>query len=170
MTRIAGGRALSEFVISLLLLVTFGVWEHLFAKHPIMPMKIFKAPSFLPLVTVVLLSYMSFGNLQCSICQDFIYTAAQIFASNSVSQRDQGIAGSLIGALNLYGCSLGIGFGSTVEAYVHIRTGDVLFGYRASLYFGIALVAIAILLDALLVRVKKDERQGWGVTEESHDI
>ncbi|KAE8358512.1 hypothetical protein BDV27DRAFT_163510 [Aspergillus caelatus] len=147
-----------------------------------MPMKIFKAPSFLPLVIVVLLSYMSFGNLQwymvlwqqdireCSICPDFIYTAAQIVASNSVSQRDQGIAGSLIRALNLYGCSLGIGFGSTVEAYVHIKTGDVLFGYRASLYFGIALVAIAILLDALLVRVKKDERQGWGVTEESHDI
>ncbi|KAE8323847.1 MFS general substrate transporter [Aspergillus sergii] len=245
-------------VVAMLVLITFGAWEHLFARHPIMPMKIFKAPSFLPLVVVVLLSYMSFGNLQwymvlwqqdvrgwsvlqfslgwtpfaiagtlgaglaawlipriaaqwiiaigavstlisnvlvvtmpaqqiywaqifpatilISFCPDFIYTAAQIVASNSVSHRDQGIAGSLIGALNLYGCSLGIGFGSTVEAYIQGKGGDVLFGYRAALYFGIALAAIAIMLDVFLVRVGKDERQGWDedVAEEtlgrhSHD-
>lgn len=55
---------IAVLAVALLLLITFGAWEHLFARHPIMPMKIFKAPSFLPLVVVVLLSYMSFGNLQ----------------------------------------------------------------------------------------------------------
>ncbi|KAL3252643.1 hypothetical protein ABHI18_009973 [Aspergillus niger] len=246
----SSGYEIAILVISILFLVAFWFWEHRFAKHPIMPMKIFKAPSFLPLVLVVLLSYMSFGNLQwymvlwqqdirgwsvlqfslgwtpfaivgtlgaglaawliprvaaqwiiaigavatlisnilivtmpakqnywaqvfpatilISFCPDFIYTAAQIVASNSVSYRDQGIAGSLIGALNLYGCSLGIGFGSTVEAYVRREKGDILFGYRASLYFGIALVAFAILLNAILVRVKKDERQGWDDPEDTH--
>ena len=36
-----------------------------------------------------------------SFCPYFIYTAAQIVACNSVGSKDQGVAGSLIGTLQL---------------------------------------------------------------------
>jgi hypothetical protein len=38
-----------------------------------------------------------------------VYVAAQVIASNSVGKHEQGIAGSLIGTLDLYGNSLGLG-------------------------------------------------------------
>ena len=41
----------------------FGLWESKLARVPIMPLGIWKAPSFLPLIVVVLLSFMSFGTL-----------------------------------------------------------------------------------------------------------
>jgi hypothetical protein len=55
---------------------------------------------------------------------DFIFTAAQIIASNSVSRNQQGIAGSLIGTLMTYGMSTGVGFGGTVETYTN-RGGQI---------------------------------------------
>lgn len=48
---------------------------------------------------------------------DFIYTAAQIIASNSVKREQQGIADSLIGTIVTYGQSIGLGFAGTVEKY-----------------------------------------------------
>lgn len=48
---------------------------------------------------------------------DFIFTAAQIIASNSVKREQQGIADSLIGTIVTYGQSIGLGFAGTVEKY-----------------------------------------------------
>lgn len=175
---------IAMIVVSVVLIGMFGFWELKFAKIPIMPLTIWKAPSFLPLVLVVLLSFMSFGTLLwymiawqqevrdwdvlqfgigwipfgicgtigaisagwliprlagqwilaigalavlipnlllatmpdhqtywaamfvatiiMGFCPDFIYTAAQIIASNSVRRSQQGTAASLIGLLNLY--------------------------------------------------------------------
>ena len=225
----------------------FLAWEHKFAKEPIMPLAIFKTPTFNALVFVVLLSYMSFGislwymvawqqlirgwsvlqltagwspfaitataavglaawliprlaaqwimaigisavllsnlllatmpRLQTywaqtfpaivlgSICPDFVYVAAQIIASNSVSRRDQGIAGSLIGTLNLYGGSLGLGFAGTIETELSKRSSEAssssLLPYRAVLYFGFGLAVASLSLDLISVRVPKDVREGW---------
>ncbi|RSL89511.1 hypothetical protein CDV31_015852, partial [Fusarium ambrosium] len=50
-----------------------------------------------------------------AFCPDFVYVAAQIVASNSVKRGQQGVAASLIGTLNLYGTSLGLGFAGTIE-------------------------------------------------------
>uniref|UniRef100_A0A8H7NHS9 Major facilitator superfamily (MFS) profile domain-containing protein n=1 Tax=Bionectria ochroleuca TaxID=29856 RepID=A0A8H7NHS9_BIOOC len=52
-----------------------------------------------------------------AFCPDFIFTAAQIIASNSVKRHQQGIAGSLIGTIITYGQSIGLGFAGTVERY-----------------------------------------------------
>lgn len=96
-----------------------------------------------------------------SFCPDFVYTAGQIIASNSVRRNQQGIAGSVIGTLNLYGNSLGLGFASTIEAQIARRSGSQIMGYRAALYFGVAISAIALILDVCFVRLVKDDREGW---------
>jgi MFS family permease len=227
----------------------FLVWESRFTAHPIMPLTIFRAPTFTALIFVVLLTYMSFGislwymtawqqlvrgwsvlhyaagfvpfgvgataavflsawliprlaaqwvmaigvvmslaaNLilatmpaqqsywaqtfpaivLSSVCPDFVYVAAQIIASNSAGRKQQGVAGSLIGTLNLYGNALGLGFAGTIETEVAKGGGsDALRGYRAALYFGAALAVAALALDFAFVRMPKDEREGWDGEEE----
>lgn len=96
-----------------------------------------------------------------AFCPDFVYTAAQIIASNSVRRHQQGIAGSIIGTLNLYGNSLGLGFASTIESQVVQRSGSQILGYRTALFFGVAISALALLIDVLFVRLVKDDREGW---------
>ena len=220
----------------------FLTWEKYFAAQPIMPLDIFKAPSFLMLLLVVLLNYMAVGTLiwyqvlwlqkvwhwsvlhfavgwtpfvicatgaaglaawmiprlaaqwilaigtvtilasnalmatvpisqtywaqvfpsivLFSFCPDFVYTAAQIVASNSVRRHQQGIAGSMIGTLNLYGNSLGLGFASTIEVQIAQHSGQIM-GYRSALYFGVGISVVALILDVLFVRLVKDNREGW---------
>lgn len=229
-------------VVSLILMAVFAVWESRFAHDPIMPLTLFKAPSFSALAVAVLFIYMSVGIclwymiawqqiirgwtvlqvafgwapyaigaslsvgiaawliprweaqyilasgclasiaalvlLSCmpeqqtywaqvfpatflgSFCADFVYVAAQIIASNSVGKREQGVAGSLIGTLNLYGNSLGLGFAGTVEAQVAKSSGEVM-SFRAALWFGAALGVTALVLDLVFVRVPKNTQEGW---------
>jgi len=102
-----------------------------------------------------------------SLCPDFVYVAAQVIASNSVGRREQGVASSLIGTLNLYGNSLGLGFAGTIEAQIVKRTGSQVTSYRSALWFGAALSVIALILDLVWLRMPKDDREGW--TEESEE-
>ncbi|OAA53596.1 Major facilitator superfamily domain, general substrate transporter [Niveomyces insectorum RCEF 264] len=95
------------------------------------------------------------------LCPDFVYVAAQIVASNSVSRRHQGVAASLISTLNLYGTSLGLGFAGTVETQVNLHRTDSVLGFRAALFFGAGIALLAMLLVGLFVRVPKDQREGW---------
>jgi MFS family permease len=92
---------------------------------------------------------------------DFIFTSAQIIASNSVKRKHQGIAGSLVGTLASYGLSTGLGFAATVEAYTNDHGRDRVRGYRNALYLGVGLAGLAIVLALLFVRIPKDSRDGW---------
>jgi Na+/melibiose symporter-like transporter len=100
-----------------------------------------------------------------SFCPDLVYTAAQIIACNSVGRRHQGVAASLIGTLNLYGNSLGLGFAGTIETQVTLAnaTGHMHLvpGFRAALYFGVGIAVLATLLNLWMVRMPKDDREGW---------
>lgn len=233
----------------------FIVWEKSYAAEPIMPVNIFRAPTFTALIFVTLLTYMGVGIclwymvswqqalrqvsvLQvginfipfgiCSVASvaiaawmiprvpaqyimaigigtvvianlllatmpikqtywaqvfpavtlssfspDFVYIAAQLIASNSVSRRHQGVAGSLVGTLNLYGNSLGLGFAGTIESQIaggH-EVQQLVDGYRAALYFGVALAAVGLALDFAFVRMPRDVRQGWDeALEDSEDV
>lgn len=49
----------------------------------------------------------------------------------------QGVAGSLIGALNLYGISLGLGFVATVKSQVGKDSGNTVLVYISALIFEI---------------------------------
>jgi MFS family permease len=96
-----------------------------------------------------------------AFCPDFIFTAAQIIASNSVKRHQQGIAGSLIGTIITYGQSIGLGFAGTVERYSTGGEDDLVKGYRHALYFAIGLGVAALVLDLLFVRVAADTQEGW---------
>ncbi|KAI1037023.1 hypothetical protein LB505_011438 [Fusarium chuoi] len=100
-------------------------------------------------------------------CPDLVYVAAQVIASNSVSRRQQGVASSLIGTLNLYGNSLGQGFAGTIETEIGTNNDDEVRGYRAALYFAAGLAVLGLALDILFVRVPKDQREGWDDPSES---
>ncbi|KAI9740311.1 MAG: hypothetical protein M1834_004889 [Cirrosporium novae-zelandiae] len=230
--------------LSIFVLILFTLWESKFAHTPILPLDIWRAPSFLPLVLAVLFCFMSNGiflwymvawlqilrnysvlqfaiswtpfgimgtvgallsawliprlaaqwilaigaatilisnlllatmpeqqvywkqvfpaTIFMAFCPDFVYTAAQIIASNSVRRHQQGVAASMVGTLNLYGNSLGLGFAGTVETEINRgKEMNAVVGYRAALYFGAAIAAVALLVDVAFVRVVKDEREGW---------
>ena len=229
-------------LVSVALFALFIFWEGK-TPYPIMPLTIYKAPSFGPLLVVVLLSYMTTGSsiwyqllwqqnirhwsvlhtavgwtpflvvstlgslfaawlvprlaaqwivaigtftaaASClllatmppqqsywaqmfpatvfmALCPDLIYTAAQIIASNSVRRHEQGVAGSLIGTLNLYGNSLGLGFAATVESQVFKNRNSTVLGYRSALFFGLGISVVALLIDVFFVRLVKDKREGW---------
>ncbi|KAL2051748.1 hypothetical protein ABVK25_007904 [Lepraria finkii] len=51
-------------ILSILLFLAFTVWEYRFTTHPIMPLTIFRAPSFAPVIVVVLLSFMSLRHVR----------------------------------------------------------------------------------------------------------
>lgn len=107
------------------------------------------------------------ATILMALCPDFMFTAAQIVATNSVRRHEQGIAGSLISLLQLYGASIGLGFAGTVEANMNKGGEDSLAGYRGALYFAIGLAAAALVIDVLFVRVPKDEREGWQHEEDA---
>jgi hypothetical protein len=88
---------------------------------------------------------------------DLIFAAAQIIASNSVSRRYQGAAGSLIGTLLTYGLSTGLGFAGTVETYVVRNQGGKgqLAGLRGAVYLGVGFAVAALVLNLLFVRMPK---------------
>ncbi|KAL2838652.1 MFS general substrate transporter [Aspergillus pseudoustus] len=88
-----------------------------------------------------------------SLSPDFVFVAAQIIASGSVSKREQGVAGSLVGTLNLYGNSLGLGFAGTIEASISASGGEQVAGFRAALWFAAALAGAALVLDLAFVRL-----------------
>lgn len=96
-----------------------------------------------------------------AFCPDFVYVAAQIVASNSVKRSEQGVAASLIGTLNLYGNSLGLGFAGIIETQVNKFRIDQTLGFRAALSFGAGIAFMAVLVDIFFVRVVKDRREGW---------
>jgi hypothetical protein len=234
-------------IISVIFFIAFYFWETHFAKQPILPLSVFKTPSLLALIFVVLVTYMAFSICSfyivawqqvirgwtvmqiavgwipfifgatfavglaawliprleaqwimtigivstfvaaillatqpeqqiywaqtfpavifASMCPDFIYVAAQIIASNSVKREEQGVAGSLVGTLNLYGNTLGLGFAGTIESQLHRSGKSTVLGYRAALYFGAALAVAAFVSNTIFVRVPKDDRKGW--SEES---
>jgi hypothetical protein len=96
------------------------------------------------------------------LCPDFIFTAAQIIATNSVKRHEQGIAGSLMSLLLLYSASIRLGFAVTVEANTNQNGKETLAGYRGALYCAIGLSIAGVIIDIIFVRVPKDEREGWG--------
>jgi len=92
---------------------------------------------------------------------DFVFTAAQLIASNAVRRKDQGVAASLIATLASYGLSTGLGFAATVERYTNDGGRNAVQGYRNACWLGVGLGAVATLTAVGFVRVPKDVRDGW---------
>jgi hypothetical protein len=92
---------------------------------------------------------------------DFLFTASQIIASNTVKRKNQGAAGSLFGTVLSYGLSAGLGFAGTVEVYTNDGGQNMLQGYRNALYLGIGMAGFAAVIAIAFVRIPKDRREGW---------
>ncbi|KAI9068001.1 MFS general substrate transporter [Trametes sanguinea] len=92
---------------------------------------------------------------------DLLLTAAQVIASNAVRRAEQGVAGSLIGVVNTYALSTGLGFAGTVETYVNDHGRNVVKGYRGALYLGIGFCVLGLALNLLFVRMPADTKRGW---------
>ncbi|KAK2015088.1 MFS general substrate transporter [Colletotrichum eremochloae] len=230
-------------IVSILHLAAFAVWESKFAKDPILPFEIWKAPSFTWMIVSAFFTFMAVGilvwyislwNLQVrhytlflngacyatlAVCgavaailsavairhlaaqyimaigslatavslilvatmpeqqsywaqmfpaliivalgPDFLFTASQIIASNSVKRNQQGIAGSFVGTVLSYGLSTGLGFAGTVEAYTNSNGKNPVQGYRNALYLGIGMAGCATAIALAFVRIPKDRREGW---------
>lgn len=236
-------------IVSILHFALFVLWEGKFAKEPILPLGIWGAPSFGPMVLSAFMSFMGVGiflyyvqiwnieirhysNLltaaansafaivgtcgcfvsaiavrylpaqivmaigavaavvagiifatmpaqqtywaQCfpafiimGFSPDFIFTATQIITSNSVQRKHQGIAGSLMGTIQMYGLSTGLGFAGTVERYTNDGGRDQVGGIRHALYLTIGMAGASAIISLLLIRIPKDQREGWDKEDEA---
>ena len=67
-----------------------------------------------------------------------------------MKRHKQGVAGSLISLLQLYGASIGLGFAGTVEANTNGGRKQSIEGYRGALYFAIGLGGVALVIDVCL--------------------
>jgi len=92
---------------------------------------------------------------------DFLFTASQIIASNTVKRSQQGIAGSFVGTILSYGLSTGLGFAGTVEAYTNSNGKNPVQGYRNALYLGVGIAGCATVIALVFVRIPKDRREAW---------
>ena len=228
-------------VVSVIHFFAFAYWESSFAKEPILPFKIWKAPSFGILMLTIFFSFMSLGiffwymniymqiirndslirtgvqylpltllgaanaflaawlaprvsaqvvigmaclvmvgmnvllatiprhltywamafpaMILCAFTIDLIVTSAQIIASNTVSVKHQGVAGSLVGTLLSYGLSTGLGFAGTIEVNAFDDGKDLLHGYHCAAYLAAGLAAAALILGVGFVRIPKDIRE-----------
>ncbi|KAE8350555.1 hypothetical protein BDV28DRAFT_150840 [Aspergillus coremiiformis] len=59
-------------------------------------------------------------------------------------------------------CHPGLGFASTIEVQIARRLDSRIMGIGSRcMYFGVAISAVALILDVCFVRLVKDEREGW---------
>jgi hypothetical protein len=75
--------------------------------------------------------------------------AATLLLSNSVSERYQGLATSLVVTVVNYSVSVGIGLGATVEWQVNggaDTTAAILSGYRAALWMSVGLARLGLII------------------------
>lgn len=108
--------------------------------------------------------HMFLATIIQSFCPDFFCMEAQVVACNSVGKKDQGFAESLLGKLQLYATSTGLGFAGIVETRVAahaVGAEGTANGNRAALYFRMALAASALVIGLAVVRMPKDTTGGW---------
>ncbi|KAJ5136197.1 hypothetical protein N7448_004751 [Penicillium atrosanguineum] len=92
---------------------------------------------------------------------DMSFPSGSLILSNSMPQKDQGVAGSLVNTVVNYSISLGLGFAGTVERYVNDDNKDVLKGYRGATYMGVGLAGVGTLIaSCFLVVTWKSSRKG----------
>ncbi|KAH8797340.1 major facilitator superfamily domain-containing protein [Xylogone sp. PMI_703] len=230
-------------VISLAHFIGFICWEAKWAINPVLPIEVWKAPSFAALILVLFLVFMSLGTyiwyvtvilakirgwdpvllgvswIPMAICGifaaffaawavprmpaqiiiatgcvgtaamniliattpphqtywamifpamilaaftgDMVFAAGQIITSSIVSRRHQGAAGSLIGALFTYGLSTGLGFAGVVEVRTNHDGADLLKGYRNAAYLAVGFAGMALIINLVFIRMKKNTIEGW---------
>ncbi|KAM0724227.1 hypothetical protein Q7P37_000109 [Cladosporium fusiforme] len=91
-----------------------------------------------------------FSIIIMPLAMNWSYPAGSVLMSNAVPRESQGIAASLISTMVNYSISLGLGMAGSVERYVGDRDG-ALEGWRAGLWFGVALDAVGLVISAYFI-------------------
>ncbi|KAJ5168091.1 uncharacterized protein N7482_003685 [Penicillium canariense] len=91
---------------------------------------------------------------------DMSFPSGILILSDSMSQKDQGAAGSLVNTVVNYSISLGLGFAGTVERYVNDDGKDVLKGYRGATYVGVGLAGLGTIIATCFMAVAWRSRKG----------
>ncbi len=92
---------------------------------------------------------------------DFVLTAGQVIVSNSVQRQEQGVGGSLIGVIQVFGISTGLGFAGTVERYVNDDGRSLVKGYRGAIFLAVGFTVLAMVINLLWVRMPVQRKEGW---------
>lgn len=111
-------------------------------------------------------TYPFFSTLFAALGPDFIFTATQLIASNTVKASQQGVAGSLVGTVLNVGLALGAGLGANVELHVDSGGTRPLDGKRGAFYLAIGLAVTGMLIVVAFVRLPKDGRIGYEKSDE----
>ncbi|KAI3390363.1 hypothetical protein diail_9945 [Diaporthe ilicicola] len=94
---------------------------------------------------------------------DMSFPAATLILSNAVSRDHQGIAASLVNTVVNYSIALGLGIAGTIELNLNnggMTQADKLKGYRAALYFAIALAVLGIVVCiAFLIKYRRGHKR-----------
>ena len=94
---------------------------------------------------------------------DMSFPAATLILSNAVSREHQGIAASLVNTVVNYSIALSLGIAGTIELRLNnggTTKADKLKGYRAALYFAIALAVLGIVVCiAFLIKSRRNQKR-----------
>ncbi|KIR57651.1 MFS transporter [Cryptococcus bacillisporus CA1873] len=94
---------------------------------------------------------------------DLSFPTGQLIVSNSVDVEFQGTAAGVVSMITNYSQSIGLGLAGTIERYVrgpdNLSRSDLLYGYRVSFYFAIALSALAVIVVGLFVRMPTEGKR-----------
>lgn len=91
------------------------------------------------------------------LAMNWSYPAGSVIMSNAVPKEKQGIAASLISTMVNYSISLGLGMSGSVERYVGAQHGP-LAALRSSLWFGVALDALGLILSGYFIWKTRSEK------------
>jgi MFS family permease len=105
-----------------------------------------------------------------SFTADLIFASSQTIASNAVDRAHQGVAGSLVGTLLTYGMSTGLGFAGAAEVYTNNGGKDVLRGLPVCVLLGNWSSCCCVDHGCGIVRMPKDQREGWGEEDNHPDM
>jgi MFS family permease len=99
-------------------------------------------------------TYFFFSVLIITVGMDTSFPAATIIFSNSVPQKYQGMAASIVLTVVNYSISLGLGFAGTIETNINnggSTTLDKLHGYQSALWFSVGLAGFGVILSLIFV-------------------
>lgn len=100
---------------------------------------------------------------------DMSFAAGSIILSDYLPKKHQGIAGSLVLTVVNYSVSLFLSLGSNIEVETLKKGATVLQSYRNSIYFGIGISGLGVVMAIILVIFQYYTNDSKGTFEEKED-
>lgn len=89
---------------------------------------------------------------------DITFTVANIFFTTSLSESQQGLAGSMVMLILHLGIAVCLGFSDIINTYTLDRLG-LRQSYHAVFWFEVACAGVSLIIMALFVKIKRAESE-----------